>query len=151
MDFSVSLVSLFFKNPHLRIWFIDFRERRRERVGGGERDWDIDMREKHQSIASCTHPNWRLSPQPKYVPWPWIAPAAVLVYRMTLQPTEPPGQGSMTFFDDCLLTDLAKMKTLQWAFAGTQPVLWTHSPSTPLRVSDCSRLCWRLPPCWQAA
>ena len=28
-----------------------------------------------------------------YVPWPGIEPNSLLVYRLTLQPTEPPGQG----------------------------------------------------------
>ena len=32
---------------------IDFRERRRE----GEREGNIDVREKHQSVASRTHPD----------------------------------------------------------------------------------------------
>ena len=49
---------------------INFRERGRE--GGTERERkrerDIDVRENHLSVVSCTHPNWGLNPPPGYVP-----------------------------------------------------------------------------------
>ena len=42
--------------------FIDFRKREEEREGGRKRN--INMREKHQSIASRMCPDRRLNPQP---------------------------------------------------------------------------------------
>ena len=50
-----------------------------EREEEGEKE-----REKHGSVASCTHPDQGPNPQP-------------LVYRTTLQPTKPPGQGTDFF------------------------------------------------------
>ena len=50
--------------------FIDFRETRREvgRQGERERERDVNSKEKHQSVASCTHPDQGPHPQPRYVP-----------------------------------------------------------------------------------
>ena len=42
----------------------DFRERGRE----GERERNIDVREKHWSIASLKCPDQEQNPQPKYMP-----------------------------------------------------------------------------------
>ena len=42
----------------------DFRERGRER----EMERNIDVREKHQSLASCMCSDWGPNPQPKHVP-----------------------------------------------------------------------------------
>ena len=50
--------------------FIDFRE---EGETGVER-----KREKHQSVASCTHPNWGQNPQPRYVTCLGIEPPTFL-------------------------------------------------------------------------
>ena len=50
---------------HLRACLIDFRKRRRER---GLRERNTDVRDKCQLVASCTHPNWGLNPQPRHVP-----------------------------------------------------------------------------------
>ena len=44
--------------------FIDFRERRRER----ERKTDVDVREKHLSVASHTCPDQGLNLKPRHVP-----------------------------------------------------------------------------------
>ena len=43
---------------------IDFRERGRDR----EMERNIDVREKHQSLASCMCSDWGPNPQPKHVP-----------------------------------------------------------------------------------
>ena len=43
--------------------FIDFREEGGERV----RERDIDVREKHQMVASCMCPDQGSNPQPRYV------------------------------------------------------------------------------------
>ena len=40
------------------------REKERER----ERERNIDVREKHGLVASCTHPNWGPNRRPTYVP-----------------------------------------------------------------------------------
>ena len=53
----------FFLNPHPNM-FIDFRERGRDR----EMERNIDVREKHQSLASCMCSDWGPNPQPKHVP-----------------------------------------------------------------------------------
>ena len=45
---------------------IDFREKGRGRKRNRERD--IDVREKHQWVASPAHPDWGLNLQPRYVP-----------------------------------------------------------------------------------
>ena len=43
------------------------KKRKGEGEGGEERERErernIDVREKHQSVASRTHPNWGLNPQ----------------------------------------------------------------------------------------
>ena len=46
---------------------------------GGERD--IDVREKHQLVASHTFPVQELNLQPRYVPWLGIKPATFLCMR----------------------------------------------------------------------
>ena len=50
-----------------------FVERGEVREKEGERN--INVRDKHQSTASQTYPNWRPNPQPRYVPWLRIKPA----------------------------------------------------------------------------
>lgn len=44
----------------------------RERAAGREGEKNIDVREKHQSVAFHTYPNWGSNPQCSYVPWPGI-------------------------------------------------------------------------------
>ena len=44
--------------------FIYFSKREREE----EKEGNINMREKHQSVASCIHPDWGLNPHPRPVP-----------------------------------------------------------------------------------
>ena len=56
-------------------WF--WRKRKGER--------NIDVRQKHWSVASHICPIQGSKPQPKYVPWLGIEPAT-LVYRMVVQP-----------------------------------------------------------------
>ena len=41
----------------------------REGKGEQEREIKINVREKHWSVASCTHPTWESNLQPKYVLW----------------------------------------------------------------------------------
>ena len=60
----------FFFFPHWRT-FIDFRERGREEERERE---NIDVREKHRSVASHTRPDWGSNPQPRHVPWSGIEP-----------------------------------------------------------------------------
>ena len=43
--------------------FLDSREGREK-----ERERNTDMREQHQLVASCMHPNQGLNPQPGHVP-----------------------------------------------------------------------------------
>ena len=56
-------VSYFF-SPSPEDMLIDFRG------GEGEREG-----EEHQSVASCTRPDWRSNPQLRHVPRPGIEPA----------------------------------------------------------------------------
>ena len=53
---------------------------------------NIDVKEKHRSVAPRAHPDRGSNPHTRYVPWPKIE-LANLVYRTMLQPNEPPGQG----------------------------------------------------------
>ena len=55
-----SLISLFLI---LFIYLFLERGERREK----ERERNIDVRERHQSVASCMCPDWGLNTQPKYV------------------------------------------------------------------------------------
>ena len=73
---------IFFLYPHLRafFFFISLREGGRER--GSEREKNIDMKEKHRSVASCAPPHWESymprtgpNPQPRSVPCPGREPA----------------------------------------------------------------------------
>ena len=78
--------------------FIDFF---RERSGGErERKRNISVREKHLLVASCTQLG--------------IEPAAFLVYRQMLQPTEPPSQG----YDQRYLADEGEAPTHQFSIEG---------------------------------
>ena len=61
-----------FLNPHPRTCLL-ILEGGHGRVR--ERERNMDVRGKHPSAASCTHPNWGLSPQARYVPWLGIEPA----------------------------------------------------------------------------
>ena len=52
-----------FFNPHQRICLLIL-----EREEGRERIKNIDMREKHQSVACYMLPDWGSNTQPRYVP-----------------------------------------------------------------------------------
>ena len=55
------------------------------------------MWEKHQLVASHTHPDWGLNPQPRYVPWPGIKPATFwCTGRHSNQPCHP-ARANLTF------------------------------------------------------
>ena len=53
------------------------RKRKRREGGGREkrRQTDVDVREKHWSVASLICLDWELNPQPRYVPWLGFKPA----------------------------------------------------------------------------
>ena len=61
LGFALSF--LFLSLPMAMI--IDFRE---GEGGERERKRNIDMREKHPLVASCTHPDWGPNLQPRDVP-----------------------------------------------------------------------------------
>ena len=50
--------------------FLEQGERREK-----ERERNIDVRGRHGSVASSTHPNWGPNPQPRHAPWSGIEPA----------------------------------------------------------------------------
>ena len=52
----IATKSYFFKSSP-KDTFVDFRERGHEREKERDRQTDIDVREKHQSAASCIHPD----------------------------------------------------------------------------------------------
>ena len=68
-------------------------ERERERKRKGERE--IDVREKHQSIASYMYPDWGLNLQPRYVPWQRIKTITFLctgwLSNQLIHPARAPG------------------------------------------------------------
>lgn len=70
-------------------------------MGWGVRGGDhINVREKHWLVppsASLAHPNQGSNLPPRHVPCPGIE-SATFWYETTLQPTEPPGQGSRVFY-----------------------------------------------------
>ena len=66
--------------------FIDFRKR------GRERESSIDVREKHQLVASRMLPDQGLNPATQ------DQTHNLSVYGTVLQPTEPPGQGGSSIF-----------------------------------------------------
>ena len=88
--------------------FIAFRENGMKE-GGGEKEKNIDVWEKHWLVASCMHPNRGENPQPRYVPWPGIDPRSLLVYGMMLQTTEPPSQGSSLLLNTLLVFNHVKL------------------------------------------
>ena len=67
------------------------RERERERDG--------DVREKHQLVASHSLPKQGLNPQPRYVPWLGIEPAAFWCTQWCSNQLSHTGQGQYYFFD----------------------------------------------------
>ena len=92
--------------------FTDFRERGREEVRERERETETETerdRERRPSVASQMCPSWGSILQP-------------LVYRMMLQPTEPPGQGRHS-----------------WDSASSWPL-----PSSQPHLSPCPPCCWLL-------
>ena len=62
--------------------------------GWGERlrDWEVEI-EKHQLAASYTCPDWGSNPQPRYVPWLGIKPAAFWCLGLCSNHLSP-GQGT---------------------------------------------------------
>ena len=62
----------------------------------GERERNIDVREKHQLVAFCTCLEEGSNLQPRHAPWPGIKLATFRLHGMMLQPTEPPSQGPGT-------------------------------------------------------
>ena len=58
------MVIIIFFNSHLRTYLLILDREKR-----GEREKNIDVKEKHQSVVSFTR---ELDPQPRYVPWPGI-------------------------------------------------------------------------------
>ena len=82
---SIPISHTLCKNPHLRLCSL-ILERKGERERERKREkCNIDMRERHQLVASCTCPDQDSNPQP-------------LGVRATLQPTEPPSQGFLHTF-----------------------------------------------------
>ena len=61
-----------------------------------ERETNINVWEKHQLVASCTHPDWGPGPQPRHVPWPRIKPATFLFAGCPTQRSHT-GQGGSHF------------------------------------------------------
>ena len=53
-----------------RFYFFLERGGRREE----KRERNIDVRGKHQLVASCTYPDWGPNPQPRHVPWLGMEP-----------------------------------------------------------------------------
>ena len=51
-------------------WLTEKNGREREREG----ERNMDVKQKHWSVAYFMHPDQRLNPQPRYVPWPGIEP-----------------------------------------------------------------------------
>ena len=60
----------------------------REGEGRKKRGRNIDVREKHQLVASCTHPDWRLNTQPEHVP-NWASKQQPFALWEDIEPTEP--------------------------------------------------------------
>ena len=54
-------------NIFLKVIYL-FLERGEGREKERERNIDVREREEHRLVASCTHPDWGLNPQPKHVP-----------------------------------------------------------------------------------
>ena len=88
-------------NPHL--WtslLILGKEEGREGEKERERETDRHVRLKHGLVASYLYPNWGSNLKPKCVPClGGNQTHSLLVHRMTLQPTESPGQDTWLFFN----------------------------------------------------
>ena len=104
-----ALSSTFFFSfyPHPRTFFFHcFREKGREvrdREGGGERERNIDVREKHRCVA-FSH-----APRPGIKPATWVCAMTrnwtckLSVYWTMLQPTKPHLQGCLSLSSQCHL------------------------------------------------
>ena len=65
----LKMIDLFFFNPLSRVCLLILeREEGGERERQTDRQTDIDVRENHQSVSSCMHPDQGLNLQPRYVP-----------------------------------------------------------------------------------
>ena len=99
--YCICTTALVYLNPHLRICLLIFFF---EREGKGKRERNIDVKKKHWLVASLYVPQPGIEPSTRLcsLTGPWTC--NLLVYRMTFEPTEPPGQGCATaFLSACLL------------------------------------------------
>ena len=65
LSFNYWELSFFFKNIFFLLLILE---------KGKKRERNVHVREKHQSVASCTRPDWGLNPHPRHVPWLGIKP-----------------------------------------------------------------------------
>ena len=108
-------------SPPLRVSLLMFRAK----GSGGER-------EKHQSAASHTHPDWKSNPQPKYVRQPGIKPRNLLVYETTLRPAEPRAGAPLPWSSSCTERTACSASCLHSAYPERTPPVWTPSAPQPL-------------------
>ena len=87
---KLSLVYLFFFNPHLRIHLLVLER-------GRERERNIDVKEKHQLIASHMCPDWGLNLQPRYVPWPRNKPMTFWYMKRCSSQLSHPARTSLAY------------------------------------------------------
>ena len=64
----------------------------------GERERSINMREKHQLLASCTHPNQGPNPKPRHVPRRGIKPATFWFMGQHSNQLSHTSQGQKNYF-----------------------------------------------------
>ena len=79
--------------------------------------WFLERECERETLVGCLlyvpQPGIKLSnPQPRCVSWPGIKPATFLVYRMMLQPTEPPARAVLVIMETTV-----QAKVLRWLSA----------------------------------
>ena len=70
----------------------------REEGGERERERNINVREKHRSVASHVHPNQGSTPQPRFVPWLEIEPSTFWCMGKRSNQLSYTSQGLLLFF-----------------------------------------------------
>ena len=88
-SFELSVMCFLF----LRFYLFIFRESGEKREK--ERERNIDVSEKHQSVAPCMCPHWGWHQQPRHVPWPGID---ILLCGTVLSELDHTGQGMIFIF-----------------------------------------------------
>ena len=122
---SIGLYVYFFLNPHLRTCLLIFIERGERR----ERERSINVKEKHQSVASCMCRDQGPNPQLRHVPWLRIESTALWFTGRCSNQLSHTGQGSLcVYFNSSLFSADNNLTLIAYTLSFYSPLLFLMSP-----------------------